>query len=299
MIKFVETLNSFGKIEYNQEMKNHTFMKVGGKVSAIIYPNDIEAVSIIIKQCLSNNINYKVMGRGSNCVFGSSDLEILIIKISNVLDELIIDDEYVHVGAGYSMQKLAKTLSKKGFMGLEFAGGIPGSVGGAIFMNAGAHLHSISDIVISVDCFTKDGDIKTLTKEECNFGYRSSIFQENGYIIIGCKLEIKIGDKAQIFKKMSGNLAYRKEMQPLEFPSCGSSFRNPPGEHAGRLIDECGLKGYRIGGVCVSQKHANFIVNDQNGTGEDVFELVNYVKEVVFEKTNIKLHTEMEFINLK
>lgn len=300
MDKLIQHLSSsnLGELKLNQLMKDHTFMRVGGMVPALIYPNTVEDIVDIIKLAREHGVRYKVMGRGSNCVFSSKNLNLLIIKISNVLDELIIEDDYIYVGAGFSMQTLAKTLSKKGFKGLEFAGGIPGSVGGAIFMNAGAHLSSISDIIISVDYLNEDGQLMTIKNEDCDFGYRSSLFQKNKYTIIGTRLNIIVGDKAQIFKAMSGNLAYRKEMQPLEYPSCGSSFRNPPGDHAGKLIEECGLKGYRIGGVSVSNKHANFIINDQDGTGEDVYKLVQHITEVVFKQTSIKLHTEMEFVEI-
>ncbi len=280
------------------EMKDYTTMRVGGKVTCVVTPDNIDQLALVLKLVSENDIDYKILGKGSNSVFSSKDMDIVIIRIANVLNDLEIESDYIKVGAGYNMQTLARQLSKKGFSGLEFAGGIPGTVGGAIFMNAGAHLGDMQSIIISVDYMDEDGLVYTFDNSECQFSYRHSIFQEKSYIILSCKLKITLGDKAEVFKRMSGNLEYRKEMQPLEYPSCGSTFRNPPGEHAGKLIEECGLKGFRIGGVCVSEKHANFVINDQNGTGEEVYELVQHIKDVVYEKTNIKLHSEMEFINM-
>ncbi len=291
--------HNLGEIKCNESIKNYTSMHVGGRVKAIITPNNVYDLIDVLKLVKNAQVDYKILGRGSNCVFSSFDMELIIIRINNVVDELEIEDDYVLVGAGYSLQKLAKVLSKKGYMGLEFAGGIPGTVGGAVYMNAGAHQKEMSDLILEVTYLDSAGNLNTITNEQCAFKYRSSCFQNQDNIIISTKLKIIIGDKAEVFKKMSGNLEYRKEMQPLNFPSCGSTFRNPPGEHAGKLIDDCGLKGYRIGGVCVSEKHANFIINDQNGTGEDVYQLVNHIKKVVFAKTNIKLHQEMEFIKIK
>ncbi len=299
MDSVVKQLKQYGEVSENTPIKPYTSMRVGGNVRAIFTPTDLYGLIDSLKLVKKARVAYKVLGRGSNCVFSSNDMDLIIIRVNNVVDELIIDEEYITVGAGYSMQKLAKVLSKKGFMGLEFAGGIPGTVGGAIYMNAGAHQHEISDLVIDVTYLDENDELKTIELDECDFGYRSSIFQKKDMLIVSCKLRIILGDKAQVFKKMSGNLEYRKEMQPLEYPSCGSTFRNPPGEHAGKLIDECGLKGYRIGGVCVSEKHANFIINDQDGTGEDVYRLVQYVKDEVFKQTSIMLHEEMEFINIK
>ncbi len=289
--------NALGKIEHNVEIRYHTTMDVGGTVCYMYSPIDLESLQKVIKYNIENEIYYIILGRGSNSIFPDGHNEIFVIKISNILDELLIETDYIYVGAGYSLQKLSKNLSKKGFSGLEFAGGIPGTVGGAIYMNAGAHLKEMKDIIKSVDIIDQYGEKKTLLVEECDFNYRYSIFQTMKVVIIGVKLKVIIANKAEVFKQMSGNLAYRKEMQPLEKKSCGSTFRNPPGYHAGKLIEECGLKGYKIGGAMVSDKHANFIINQDNATTSDVLELIKYVKKVVFEKTAISLHQELEFIN--
>lgn len=288
--------NQLGDIYQDVDMREHSTMKVGGICKVMYIPETIDQLQKVVKFLHKKKIKHKFIGRGSNCIFMDDMNSTIIIKISNVLDCLEINDDFVYVGAGYSMMKFAKVMSKQGFSGLEFAGGIPGTIGGAIYMNAGAHLSEISNILLSVDVIDEVGNYKTLNTIECEFGYRDSIFHKKDWIICGAKFEIVPGDKASVFKKMSGNLEYRKEMQPLEFPSCGSSFRNPPNNHAGKLIEECGLKNHKIGGAKISDKHANFIVNEDGATAQDIYELVKHVQKVVFEKTNIKLHPEMEFV---
>ncbi len=294
LMSYIEN-NLTGTLIQNDSMSNHCSIRVGGNVAGVFYPDTVEDITRVIKKCKEYDVKFKVIGRGSNIIFPDNDIDYLFIKISNSNDEYeIIGENLINVDAGYSLQKLAKKLSKDGFKGLEFAGGIPSSLGGAIYMNAGAHTGEIKDIIKEVICINKDYKVVKLTNKECDFSYRKSIFQKGEFIILSATLEMEKGDKAQIFKKMSGNLEYRKEMQPLKWPSFGSVFKNPPGNHAGKIIDELGLKGYKIGGAQVSSKHANFIINNGNAKSKDVIDLINLIKKEALEKLNVELVTEVE-----
>lgn len=289
--------NQLGEIHLNESMKYHTTMRVGGHIEVLYIPNSIDSLLKVLKHLKQKQLKYKIIGRGSNCVFPDHQMDGMIIKISNVLDYLEINEAEIVVGAGCSLIKLAKHLSKLGYEGLEFAGGIPGSVGGATVMNAGAHLHSMADIIDHVKIITKDGEIVTLNNQQCQFSYRSSIFQQQYGIIVEITFKMhKSDDDAYIFKKMAGNLAYRQEMQPLDLPSCGSTFRNPSNNHAGKLIDQAGLKGHLVGGMQVSEKHANFIVNVNEGTTADLKQLINEIIDQVKKQTKIVLESEIEIV---
>lgn len=289
-------LENYATVIEDEPMRYHTQMRVGGRVKYYITPNDLDSLIEIINLLKQNNEQYMVLGRGSNIIFPDYDMDLSVISINNTIDHLEINGSDVRVGAGYSFQKLARKLSKLGLSGLEYAGGIPGTVGGAIFMNAGAHLGETKDIVKSVKTIDVDGNIKEYSNDECNFSYRHSVFQDNGEIIVEAQLYLEQKDPAEIFKRMSGNLSYRKELQPLELPSCGSVFKNPVNNHAGKLIDEAGLKGMRIGGAEVSRKHANFIVNVNDATASDIIELQEYVINAVSAKFGIDLVSEIKIL---
>ncbi len=293
-------VDQLGDILENESLVKHTTMRVGGVAKVMYIPNSLSSLQTVIELLKEAKIDYMAIGRGSNLIFIEEYVETFIIKLSNVLEEVEIKSEEVVVGAGLSLQKLAKKMSKLGYEGLEFAGGIPATVGGAIYMNAGAHTGEMADIISWVEYLDENNELVRVNNEGCKFTYRHSIFQDlNDIIIVRAGFRIFLGDKAAVFKKMSGNLAYRKEMQPLELPSCGSTFRNPPGNHAGKLIEDCGLKGYSIGGVKVSEKHANFVVNYNDGTAQDVVDLIKHIQDVVYTKTQIKLSTEIRIINEK
>ncbi len=293
-------VDQLGDILENESLVKHTTMRVGGIAKVMYIPNSLSSLQTVIELLKEAKIDYMAIGRGSNLIFIEEYVETFIIKLSNVLEDVEIKSEEVVVGAGLSLQKLAKKMSKLGYEGLEFAGGIPATVGGAIYMNAGAHTGEMADIISWVEYLDENNELVRIDNEACKFTYRHSIFQDlNDIIIVRAGFRIFLGDKAAVFKKMSGNLAYRKEMQPLELPSCGSTFRNPPGNHAGKLIEDCGLKGFNIGGVKVSEKHANFVVNYNDGTAQDVVDLIKHIQDVVYTKTQIKLSTEIRIINEK
>ncbi len=286
-----------GKVLTNQIMSKYTTFNVGGKVDYIVYPKSVEKLIELIKILRSEKIKYKILGNGSNTVFNDEDYNGVIIKLDE-FNDLHIKDTIIKVGSGYNLMILAHKLSRMGLTGIEFATGIPGTVGGAIYMNAGAYKSDMGYIVSEIKVLTPELEIKTLYNSDLDFHYRTSFLQENpGYICIEVTIVLKHGNKDIIMDLIEERRKKRLMTQPLEFPSCGSVFRNPPNDFAGRLIEECGLKGYKIGGAMVSPKHANFIINYENATGKDVRDLILYVKDEVKKKFDIELLIEQEFIN--
>lgn len=293
---FVEK-NNLGELLENESMHHHTYVKTGGRVHLLYAPNSVESLAKAFKFITDNSIKYFVIGRGSNLLFTDHPDEMVVIKLSKVIDHVEIIGTNVVVGGGYSLQALARRTSKLGLSGLEFAGGIPAAMGGATFMNAGAHTGDLSMIITRVTTITTGGTIKHYTNEECKFSYRHSIFQEVDEIIVEVEMELEQCDVATVFKRMSGNLEYRKEMQPLDKPSFGSAFRNPVGDHAGRLVELVGLKGYKIGGAQISDKHANFIINYDLATTQDFIDLIELAKSRVKAETGFDLETEVRIID--
>lgn len=285
-----------GTILENESMVHHTYVKTGGRVHYLYTPNSMQSLAKAYKFIKDNNINYYVIGRGSNLLFSDSPKDMVVIKVSRVIDSLEIVGTNVTVGSGYSLQTLARKVSKLGLSGLEFAGGIPGAIGGSTFMNAGAHTGDLSKVITRVTTVTAEGNIKHYTNEECEFSYRHSVFQTNDDIIVEVELELEQCEMANVFKRMSGNLEYRKEMQPLDKPSFGSTFRNPEGDHAGRLVELVGLKGHKIGGAQISEKHANFIINYDLATTQDFLDLIALTKVKVKTLTGYELETEVRII---
>ena len=274
-----------GKVHENVSLKNYTTYKLNEKTKYLIEVENIKNLKKLVKYLRENAIKFKIIGNGSNLIF-VNDYDGVLIKLKD-FNECEIKDTTIKVGAGYSLIKLALKACNLGLTGLEFAAGIPGTIGGAIYMNAGAYKSDMGYIVSEVYVLTPELEIKTLYNKELSFHYRDSFFQHNeGYIILGCKLKEVIEDR----KKR------RLMSQPLEYPSAGSVFRNPPDDYAGRLIEEIGYKGKKIGGAEVSMKHANFIVNVDNATGKDIKTLIDEIKNEVKNKYDIDLKVEQEII---
>ncbi len=286
-----------GKYIKDVDMAKHTTYRIGGKVSLFVYPENVLKLISLIKLLRDKNIKYKVIGKGSNVIFSDKHYKGVIIKLDR-FNHLKIDDTVIQVGAGYNLMKLAYELSKMGLSGLEFATGIPGTIGGAVFMNAGAYKSDMGYIVSSIKVLTPDLQVIELFNSDLDFHYRTSFLQKNpDYICLDVKLVLKRGNKKAIMDVIENRKQKRLLSQPLEFPSAGSVFRNPTNDFAGRLIEECNLKGYRQGGALVSPKHANFIVNVDNATATDVRELILLVKEKVKKDHGIDLMVEQEFVN--
>lgn len=290
--------NNIGKVEKDVFMSKYTTYKVGGLATAIIYPKTIEKLVNLIKLLRKYRIKYKVIGNGSNLLFSDKKYNGIIIKL-NCLDNIEINDTKIIVGAGYQLIRLSTLAAKKGLTGLEFASGIPGTVGGAVFMNAGAYKSDMGYVVRSVKVLTPENEIINLTNKEMNFHYRSSLLQKYpGYICLEVVLRLKRGKKEEIEKLIKDRRKRRLETQPLDYPSAGSVFRNPSVEEpAGKIIEELGLKGLTKGGAEISKKHANFVINTGGASASDIKYLIDYVKNSVKENKNIDLKVEQEFVN--
>jgi len=295
MIEEIKKLK-IGKIIPEPLMKNYTTYKVGGKALAIVFPNNINNLIKLLTYLKEKNIKHIIIGNGSNLIFKDEDYNGVVIKL-NELDHLEINDTVVTVGAGYNLIKLCMKVAKLGLTGLEFAAGIPGTVGGAIYMNAGAYKSDMGYIVSEIKVLTPSLKIKTLYNKDLDYHYRSSFLQKNkDYICLEAKLVLKKGDASAIKSVIEERKQRRLISQPLEYPSAGSVFRNPENDFAGRIIEELGYKGKNIGGAYVSEKHANFIVNKDHAKASDVINLINEIKEKVKEKYNIDLMVEQEIV---
>lgn len=284
-------------VKLNESLKLHTTYKVGGICKYFITPKDLEELIELVKYLREKNIKYMILGNGSNTIFSSKEYDGVIINLTN-LNSMKIEGNKIDVEAGYQLIKLSMDALNNSLSGLEFAAGIPGNVGGAVFMNAGAYKSDMSNLIKTVTFLDENLELQTLNKEELEFSYRKSIFQKRDYIIISTVLELTPGNKDEIKELMDNRKERRIASQPLDYPSAGSVFRNPSEDvFAGKLIEDLGLKGYKIGGAKISEKHANFIINDGDATGEDIKALIDLVKEKVKEKYDIDLHVEQRFIN--
>lgn len=295
----IEELTKFGLVKEHASLKNLNTYKIGGVAKYLISPNSINDLISILKILKNNKIKFLILGNGSNIVLNSREYDGAVIKLDQLNGiELHPEMEMVYAEAGVMLPKLVQEVVKKSLTGLEFASGIPGTVGGSIYGNAGAYNSCILDYVESVTVLDENYNIKTLEHEDITYSYRTSMFKEKkNYIILAAKFFLKKGDKENSLEVIENRRQRRLDSQPLEYPSAGSVFRNPEGDFAGRLIESCNLKGYKIGGAEVSEKHANFIINKDNATSEDVYNLIKYVHDIVKEKTTVDLIIEQEFID--
>ena len=301
-----ELVNLIGNAEdvlLEEPMSKHTTFRTGGNADFFISlnKNNITNLPKVLKFAKDNNLPYLFIGNGSNVLFSDNGFRGIVFLLKS-LDDYEIFDDYVYASSGISLSRLSKIFQENGITGLEFACGIPGTLGGAIFMNAGAYGGEIKDIVLEVQYLDlNDMQIHTLTNEELEFDYRKSIFQTKikDALIINAKLKKVMGDKEKIKETMDMNMESRNLKQPVSLPSAGSTFRREEGIIVAKLIDEAGLKGYSIGGAEVSTLHAGFIVNKNNATTKDILDLINYVKKVIKEKYNVELHEEVRIIGEK
>ncbi len=286
-----------GTVKKDEELARHTTMKIGGPADLFIEPTSIEGLKKTMQLVQKYRVNWRAIGRGSNLLVSDQGIEGVVIKLGNNLKDMKLDGTQLTVGAGYSIVALAVLISKKGLSGLEFASGIPGSVGGAVYMNAGAHGSDISKILTDAHILFEDGSLQWLTNDEMEFSYRTSVLQKKRPgIVVEARFQLTEGDKEQIVAVMQKNKDYRKVTQPYDSPCAGSIFRNPLPHFAGKLIEEAGLKGFQIGGAQISEMHGNFIVNAGNAKAFDVLQLIEYVKKTIMEKYNIQMETEVEII---
>ncbi|MGN0390088.1 MAG: UDP-N-acetylmuramate dehydrogenase [Wujia sp.] len=278
-----------------EAMKKHTTFRIGGPARLFAMPKNVEEIKQLLQYCEYNRIRYMILGNGSNVLFSDDGFDGMVIQIGSAMGEIQIIEDRLYVGAGAILSKVAKLAYENGLSGMEFAAGIPGSVGGAIVMNAGAYGGEMKDIVEYVDILEKNGSVRRYANEEMDFAYRHSIVDE-GKIVVGVGLHLSLGDKNMILEKMQQFAEARRSKQPLEYGSAGSTFKRPEGYFAGKLIDDCGLRGYRVGGAMVSEKHCGFVINYEQATCEDVLTLMEDVRAAVKEKYGVTLEPEVRII---
>lgn len=297
-IVYEELCNIAGmeNVTLSEDMRNHTTFKAGGHAKYFVCPDNMERLSELIFYLNKNGINHYVMGNGSNLLVRDEGFDGVIVKIGSKLGNIRIEDDAMFCDAGAFVSKAANMAGEESLSGLEFAAGIPGMIGGAAAMNAGAYGGEFGNIIEHVCVLDGKGDTFCLLNDQMEFGYRSSIIQKKGYIVTAVKLKLQHGNQEDIIKQMNQYLKERREKQPLEFPSAGSTFKRPNGYYAGKLIMDAGLAGLQVGGACVSEKHCGFIINKQNATAGDIIELMNRVAEIVFEKFSVKLEPEVKII---
>lgn len=278
----------------DEPMSKHTSFKIGGTADTYIKVDTLSKLSTILKECKDSDIEYTLLGNGSNVLVSDNGIRGVVIRLDGDFKQItLVDETTIFCGAGATLAYLCKFALKCGLTGLEFAWGIPGSVGGAVFMNAGAYDGEMKNVVHSVSHISPDGKIGRLEKSELDFGYRTSAYRKNNMIITGVTLKLEKGNTDDIRNKMDDFMNRRTTKQPLEFPSAGSVFKRPEGNYAGALIEQCGLKGKSVGGAQVSEKHAGFIINKSNATANDVKNLVKEIQETVSEKTGYNLECEL------
>ena len=281
----------------NVSLKKYNTYRLDVKCNYLVFPKDIDEIVKLISFLKENNYKYLVLGNGSNVIFKNNRYNGVVIKLSK-LDKIEFDGDKVVVGAGVALSKLANMAINNSLSGLEFSVSIPGEIGASVSMNAGAYNESFSDVFVSAKVLTPKLEIIELTNEDMDFSYRNSFIKKNkDYIVLEVVLKLKPGNKEEMNAVIEKRFAKRKATQPLEYPSAGSVFRNPEGMYAGKLIEDANLKGYSIGGAMISDMHANFIVNKDNATGEDIINLINLAKDKVKENNNIDLYLEQVIID--
>ena len=295
-IKQIEEIISKDKIYIDEPMSKYTSFKIGGPAECLIKIQNFEELKSILKLSKKENIQLTVIGNGSNLLVSDDGIKGIVLKIE--IDTFEINEEFAHlkVGSGVKLAFIAQKCLKKEIAGFEFASGIPGTIGGAIRMNAGAHGKEMKDVVTSITYMDRNGEIHKIQNEEAKFEYRHSMFADKDYIILEVELELEKGNKEEIQSKMTEYATYRKEKQPIEYPSAGSTFKRGADFITAKLIDDCGLKGYQIGGAQISEKHAGFIINKGNATAEDVIKLMEYTKEQIYNKFGKIIEAEIEIL---
>ncbi|HFJ9270582.1 UDP-N-acetylmuramate dehydrogenase [Bacillus cereus] len=286
-----------GRVLVNEPLARYTTMKIGGPADILIVPKHVAGIEKTLQLVKQYKTKWTVIGRGSNLLVSDQGIEGVVIRLGEGLDHLEVEKHKVRVGSGYPLIKLSTLLSRQGLAGLEFASGIPGSVGGAVYMNAGAHKSDISSVLSKALILFEDGTIAWLTNKELEFSYRSSVLQTTRPgIVLEAEFQLQAGKREEIVRSMQNNKDYRRETQPWNHPCAGSIFRNPIPHFAGDLVEKAGLRGYRIGGAQISEMHGNFIVNTGGASAQDVLSLIELIKHTIKDKFDVDMHTEVEII---
>ena len=296
--KFIDELKSVldeSQILKNEPMSQHTSFRVGGPAELFLKP-EAGQIGDIIYLCHQNGMPYVVLGNGSNILVADSGIAGVVIEIGNNLSNISINKNKLIAGAGATLSNCAQMAAQKGLSGMEELAGIPGSIGGAVTMNAGAYGGEIKNILSSVKVINLQGEMQTLTVEELQLGYRTSVIQQNHFIVVEAEFELCEGEESQIRQKMKELSQRRIEKQPLDYPSAGSTFKRPPNNYAGKLIMDAGLAGFRVGGAMVSEKHCGFVINYDHATAADIMDLIQQVQQKVYDQFQIWLEPEVRII---
>lgn len=281
------------RIFLNEPMKKHTTFQVGGNADCLILIEKEEEFVSLIRYLNQIEIPYLVLGNGSNLLVSDDGFRGVVLKTKGSFSEITVDGEQITAQAGVLLSQVAKAAYEQGLTGLEFAAGIPGTVGGAVVMNAGAYGGEMSQVVSQVQVIDKSGEILTMDNSSMEFGYRKSAIKNHPFVVMQVTFQLQKGDKEQIKAKMDELASARREKQPLEFPSAGSTFKRPEGYFAGKLIMDAGFRGYTLGGAQVSEKHCGFVINKGNATAQDISDLMKEVSDGVYEKFNVRLEPEV------
>ena len=294
--RFIEEIKKVIRPEQffiNEPMYKHTTFKIGGPADYLIFPGSLQEVTAVFDLLRKYAVPFTVLGNGSNVLVLDKGIRGAVVKFNSPMSAMHQEGNKIIAGAGALLKDVSLYAADCGLTGLEFAVGIPGSLGGAVFMNAGAYDGETQNVVTGVRAVSAAGNIVAYRADELNFGYRHSVFQENGQAICEVEISLQPGDKSAIQEKMDGFTQRRESKQPLEMPSAGSTFKRPQGYFAGTLIEQTGLKGFSVGGAQISAKHAGFVVNAGNATAQDVLNLIKEVQKRVFEKNGVKLFPEV------
>lgn len=277
------------------EMKNYVHFKVGGPADILLIPENKEQVIKSVEICKENNIPYYVVGNGSNLLVRDGGVKGVVIKLNEV-NNIKVYGETIEAESGAMLKDVSSAAVENSLTGFEFACGIPGTVGGAVFMNAGAYDGEISHVIESAEVIDNNGEIRSLTKDELELGYRSSIVMKKYYVVLSARFNLKHGEVRKIKEMVQDLTCKRESKQPLEYPSAGSTFKRPTGYYAGKLIQDAGLKGYSIGGAAVSEKHSGFVINKNNATAKDILDLIAHIQNEVKKQFGVDLHPEVRII---
>ncbi len=284
----------------NESLSAHTTFRTGGPCTCMIMPKSAEDLSQLVKFAAENGVRTLVMGKGSNMLCADEGFDGAVLLIGSDFSEItMLDDCTIRAQAGAAMSRLCRVALDNGLRGLEFAYGIPGTVGGGIYMNAGAYGGEMKDVLVSVTAMDRNGELHTYTPAQLELTYRRSRFSHTDEIIVSGDFKLAHGDKAEIEAKMNELMARRKDKQPLEYPNAGSTFKRPEGQFAGKLIQDCGLRGATVGGAQVSEKHCGFVINKGGATSADIKELIAHIQKTVYEKTGFHLECEVRIIPYK
>ena len=296
MLEKLQKVLGEAKVLVNEPMASHTTFRIGGPADYFVMPETVEEVAAVLKLCKEEAAPYFILGNGSNLLVGDKGFRGVVIQLYKNFDGLQIEGTTVTAKSGAMLIRVAKESGKAGLTGLEFASGIPGTIGGAMVMNAGAYGGEMKDVVSAVTVLTKDGEIKTLTGDEMNFRYRGSVVEDEGYIVLEAVMELKEGNLEEIQARIEELSIQRKTKQPIEYPSAGSTFKRPEGYFAGKLIQDSGLRGYKVGGAQVSEKHCGFVINAGGAAAADVMQLMQDVSDKVNAQFGVTLEPEVKRI---